>query len=134
MKKPLFPTRQKPLRLGELIAHPKTKRLGPERTLKGDEETNSGLIRALDDSDFVVGDQNGSHDLSALESDPLGLLGDTRALPISCQRLLLDHNKLLYQLLCTIPLHPANAPECTALDFENSSSLGRLPFLALLLG
>ena len=110
------------------------KRLGPERTQKGDEETNCGLIQALDDSDLMAGDQNGSHDLSALESDPLGLLGDTRALPISCQRLLLDRNKLLCQPLCTILLHPANASECTAPDSENSSSLGRLSLLALLLG
>ena len=56
MEKPLFPTRQKSLRLGELIAHPTMKRLGPERTQKGDEETNCGPIQALDDSDSRAGE------------------------------------------------------------------------------
>ena len=126
------PTRRVPLRLGSL-AHPKTKKLGLEHTLMESEETNFDLIRVLDDFGLVEDGRIGFHDESALESDPFDLLGDTRALPISFQHLLPDRSKLPCQLLYTTLLLPSDASECTARGDENSSSLGRISFLAHLL-
>ena len=57
MKKLLPSARLKLLLQGGLIAHPTMKRLGLEHTQKGDEETNCGLVQALDDSDSTAGDQ-----------------------------------------------------------------------------
>ena len=112
------------------IARPKTRKLDLGHILTRDGETNSDLLRALDDFGSMEDDQIGFLGVSAPASGPFDFLDGTHVLPISFRRLLPHHSKSLCQQPCTILLHPVDASGCTVCGDENSNSRRKSSFLA----